>query len=222
MPVPDETYFGNRPEGGGISYGEVRKLSIEQERLILLKGRLDTILIGQIKELSKLNSDGKPIVYSPFPLCVLTLLSIETLGRVIGDIEKIKNDNPNEISKRIVTPIYQLMDKKLMQKPTKKFYEGLEQVHGIIDKKSVKRYSDVIQKYQRNTFNHGYQAKGVFIHPVDSFWILEEEKGFMVINPYMFWNRLVEVYDKVWIDILENQNIEYRQNALKYLDKLLT
>ena len=58
MPIPDNTYFGEKPEGGGISYGEVRKITDDQKKLIILKGRLDTILVGQINELSALNEKG--------------------------------------------------------------------------------------------------------------------------------------------------------------------
>lgn len=122
MPVPDKTYFGDRVEGQfGITYGEVRMVTDEQEQLKLLQRRLDPLLIGQINELSLFNDNGSRKVYSPFPLTVLTLLSIETIGRVICDWEKIQKESDYDQVKTIVTPIYQLMDNKLAYKPTKKF-----------------------------------------------------------------------------------------------------
>src|SRR5215831_6465251 len=144
MPVPDNTYFGEKPEGGGVQYGEVRQITQEQRKLEILKSRLDPLLIGQINELAIINSNNTRKVYSPFPLTVLTFLSIETLGHVINDVEKIKRDIEYEQSKAIVTPVYQLMDKNLSHKPSKRFYEAYERIHGKHDKKSVEKYSDVM------------------------------------------------------------------------------
>ncbi len=223
MGVPDKTYFGEKPEGGGILYGEVRKIDEEQRKLEILKKRLDVLLIDQINNIAKRNEDNNPFTFSPFPLCVLTLLSIETLGRIFSDIEKIENENDYEQSKIIVTPVYGLMDSKLLHKPTKDFYKGFEKIHGTMDKKSISRYSDVIHKYQRNTFNHGYQAKGVFLeHTISEFWILNEVEGYMVINPYLFWDRYVEVYEKVFTKILNAKEKQWRSNALKYFEKLIS
>ena len=153
MPLPDKTYFGDRVVGQfGITYGEVRTITDQQDQLKLLKLRFDPLLIGQINELTLFNDLGHRRVYSPFPLTILTLLSIETIGRVICNWRKIKKENEFDQLKSIVTPVYQLMDKKLSYKPTKKFYKAFEALHGFEDKKSICRYSDVIHKYQRNTF----------------------------------------------------------------------
>ena len=121
MGVPADVYFGEKPEGGGIHYGEVRQITDDQRKLQVLKSRLDVLLIGQIKELSKTDVKGNRLIGSPFPLCVLTLLSIETVGRVIADIEKIKKESEYDQSKKIVTPILGMMDSKLLHKPTKIF-----------------------------------------------------------------------------------------------------
>lgn len=89
MPVPDNTYFGEKPEGGGIKYGEVRKIVDEQRKLEILKYRLDPLLIRQVNELSLMADDKNRKVYSPFPLTVLTLLAIETIGHVINGSGRI-------------------------------------------------------------------------------------------------------------------------------------
>lgn len=222
MGIPDNTYFGEKPEGGGIYYGEAREIKDDQRRLEVLKKRLDVLLIGQIGELSKKDENDKLLVWSPFPLCVLTLLCIETLGRVICDVKALNEEGPHEISKKLSTPILQLMDNRLSHKPTKKFRQGFEKIHGTDDKKSINKYLDIIHKYQRNTFNHGYQAKGVFLeHTITEMWIKDEAKGFMVINPYMFWNRFVEVYESVFQDILQSKNEQNRANALVYFHGLI-
>ena len=222
MGIPNEVYFGEKPEGGGINYGEVRLIDDDQRKLHILKSRLDVLLIGQIRELSKTDVEGKRLIGSPFPLCILTLLSIETLGRVIADIEKIKKESEFDQSKKIVTPILGMMDPVLLHKPSKRFYEAFELIHGTKDKKAINRYSDVIHKYQRNTFNHGYQARGVFVdHSINQFWILVEHQGIMVINPYLFWIKFEQVYKEVFVKILSGKEVEWRNNALKYLEKLI-
>lgn len=223
MPVPDNTYFGEKPEGGGIHYKEVREIQDDQRSLLVLKSRVDTLLIRQVNELSIRNEDGGYKIWSPFALAVLTFLAIETVGHIITNVEKIKAENDNEQSKLIVTPVYQLMDKNLSYKPSKKFYEGFEKLHGREDKKSIKRYSDVIHKYQRNTFNHGYQGRGVYLsHEPNEPWIIQESEGYLIINPYLFWGLCKNTYESVFEQILKKQNEEWRRNALQYLNHLLS
>jgi hypothetical protein len=189
MRVPDSTYFGDRPEGGGITYGEVRELSEDDRKLEILKLRLDSFLISQVKALTDKNPDGTYKIWSPFPLTVMTLLSIETLGHVIGDVKEVKMKNEQEFSKKIATPIYKLMDKELSRGVSKKFHKAFKKLHGKDDRKSLDVYSDVIHKYQRNTFTHGYQAKGVYLsHQLEVPWLKDEEQGFITINPYFFGN----------------------------------
>jgi hypothetical protein len=95
-------------------------------------------------------------------------------------------------------------------------------LHGKDDKKSIKKYSDIIHKYQRNTFNHGYQARGVYLsHEIPDVWQINEGEGFLVLNPYPFWNLFKKTYEDIFSDILKSKNMEYRCNALKYLERLL-
>lgn len=222
MPVPDITYFGEKPEGGGIKYGEVRQITDEQRKLLILKGRIDTLLVGQIDQLSLNDKDGIRKVYSPFPLAVLTLLSIETLGHIINDIGKIKDEIDFEQSKVIVTPVYQLIDIKLSYKPSKDFYKNFKILHGKDDKKSIKKYSDVIHKYQRNTFNHGYQSIGVFLtEDTNQAITIDEACGCLYVNPYSFWELYKTTKENVFEQILNDKNKKWRQNALKYFQRLI-
>jgi hypothetical protein len=222
MPIPDKTYFGEKPEGGGISYGEARQINDQQRQIEILKTRIDVLLIKQVNELSSKDEKGSLKVWSPFALTVLTLLAIETLGRIISDLKEIEDNNDYEQSKVIVTPIYNLIDKNLSHKPTKKFYLGFEKIHGKADKKAIKKYSDVFHKYQRNTFNHGYQAKGVYLsHELDKPWVIREEEGFLIINPYLFWEIFKVAYDNIFLQITTGKNQIWRQNALTYYLALL-
>lgn len=222
MPIPDKTIFGQKPKGGIITYGEVRQIKNEQEKLEVLRERLNVYLLDQNHRVAMRDDNNQPKIWSPFSVCILTLLSIETLGRIIQDEDKIKNEDKNEQSKKLVTPIYGLLDQKLLDKPTKKFYKGLEKIHGKADKKSISRYSDVIHKYQRNTFNHGFQSRGVYLdHSAEKFWTIYENEGYLIINPYLFWDKFEEIYNTKWIQILEGKDQEARKNSLNYFQKLI-
>jgi len=220
--IPDNTYFGEGFDGQAILYGDVRAITDEQIQLQLLKKRVDTLLIKQVEELNKRDENNELQVWSPFPLTILTLLAIETIGRIIGDVEKIKTKNRDEQSKAIVTPIYRLIDVELSHKPTKDFYEGFKNLHGKSDKESIKRYSDVIHKYQRNTFNHGYQAKGVYLnHKQKTPWAIMEKEGFLIINPYLFWDKFKITYEWIFQNILSSKEKIWQKNAINYFNQLL-
>ncbi len=222
MRVPDLTYFGDNPKGGGITYGEARAIIDDNKKLEVLKTRLDSFLISQVKALSTKNTDGSYKIWSPFPLAVMTLLSIETLGHIICDVKKIKQLNDQEFSKKIARPIYKLMDKEFSYDVSKKFHKGFKKLHGKDDRKGLDVYSDVIHKYQRNTFTHGYQAKGVYLsHELDKPWSKDEDQGFLTINPYLFWELFEKTYNSVFTNIIADKEIEWRKNALTYFEELL-
>ena len=79
MPIPDKTFFGSKLDGtGAILFGEVRQITDEDDKLHLLKRRLEAYLTSQIDPIADSTK-----IYSPFPLTVLTCIAVETLGRVI-------------------------------------------------------------------------------------------------------------------------------------------
>lgn len=222
MGVPDKTYFGTGLDGSSACYGDARQLIDNDKKLQLLKLRLDAFLIDQVERIALRNTEGNPSIWSPFPLLIMSFLGIETIGYVINDIEKIKSENSNDTSRIIVTPIYKLIDKELSYKPSKNFYKYFELLHGKNSTKSIDKYSDVIHKYQRNTFNHGYQGRGVFVdHAGLKSWTVNEKEGIIVINPYLFWDQFKKSYDNVFIKIMNEEEPEWRQNALKYFHRLL-
>lgn len=222
MAVPDKTMFGPRPDTTGITYGEVRQIKDDDTKIQFLKLRLDAFLISQIDKISLRDNTGHPNIWSPFPLLAMTFLGIETVGHVICDVEKIKLDNSNEHSKFIVTPVYYQIDKGLSHSPSKKFKEAFGKLHGKGSKKYLTKYSDVIHKYQRNTFNHGYQSRGVFIHHKEpKAWTVNDDQGTIVINPYLFWDQFKKAYDNIFLKISNGQEPDWRQNALNYFHRLL-
>jgi hypothetical protein len=66
MPVPDETIFGDNPEIGGITYREVRKIESDQQKLEILKSRIDSFLKKQVDNLSLLDKNEQPVIWSQF------------------------------------------------------------------------------------------------------------------------------------------------------------
>lgn len=215
MKIHDDTYFGEKPEGGGILYGEVRKVADEQRKLELLKRRIDTLLISQISPLADFDNN-RPKIWSPFPLMILTCLAIETLGRIIIETKTLKHD---EESKTISKSIYILMDKTLANKPSKIFMEAQTKLRGKKDDK-INSFADVIYKYMRNTYYHGYQGKGVYLeHSINKMWI--EGAGVLIINPYLFWSSFKQLYELSFVGIISNTNKLYRMNAINYFTNLI-
>lgn len=222
MGVPDQTYFGRGLDGKSIRYGEVRAVKDEQDRILLVKNRLEALFISQNERIAERDEPFKPKIWSPFSLCVLTLLGIETLGYVIGDIDKIENEGEQEKSKKIVTPIYQLLNKELARKPSKKFIKGFCNLHGKSAKNRINKYSDIFHKFQRNTFNHGFQSRGVYLnHKLSSVYQIDEDEGVIIVNPYLFWDRFAEVYNEVFEEIISKPKDPRREYVLKYLNRLL-
>ena len=223
MSVKGDTIFSNNPwdKGGeNITYNQARQETDDTRKIILLKARMDVFLIDQIQEVSKHNSVYNPEIWSPFPLAVMTFLAIETLGRVISDHTKIKNKSNYETSKRFSRPIYQKIDYKLIDKPNKEFYLQMENRLGKNDKKSIDAYCDVIHKYMRNTYYHGFQGVLVYLnHNLETEWEINE--GYLVINPYRFWDKFKSEYIKCFDLLIKNKDPKLTKNALDYFHKLL-
>jgi len=113
------------------------------------------------------------------------------------------------------------MDTKLSHKPSKNFYAAFAELHGKEDG-SIDKYSDVIHRYQRNTFNHGYQSRGVYLtEEISEAYHISETEGCLYINPYSFWNLFEITYEKIFKEILSKKNKPWRRNALEYFDRLI-
>jgi len=76
MPVPNDTTFGPRPDGKtGITYGDVRLIKTDDEKIQYLKLRLDTFLINQVDAIVINDRTLEPKFRSPFSLMALTFLA---------------------------------------------------------------------------------------------------------------------------------------------------
>ncbi len=220
MIVPDEAIFSNNPWGSGnLTYKDARDINDEKEMIKALKARLDIFLINQIIPLTKYEKNNKCKIWSPFPLTILTLLGIETLGRIIGNKSSIEKET-FETSKKYSKPIYQLIDSSLLYKPTKSFYTDLEIRLGKNDKKSIDSYCDVIHKYMRNTYTHGFQGLLVYLdHKLTEGWAIKE--GYIILNPYWFWDKFFEIYENTFVRLIDKQNKGEFENAIFYFKNLI-
>ena len=80
MPVPDPVHFGPAADNSGLTYGQVRVMN-QEEQFQALQRRFNRFFLEQVGELTKSNG-GKRLVYSPFPLFVMTCVGIETAGKI--------------------------------------------------------------------------------------------------------------------------------------------
>jgi hypothetical protein len=225
MPVPDHIIFGSGIDNdAGVDYGFARGLTNDTDKLKLLKRRLDVFLISQIDGLATKDDKGGLLIWSPFPLTAITCVASETLGRLITSIDNLKKSgkNDNEISKIVTVDIFGRLDKKLSRQLTKDFKKEMATIWPKDDVKSIQSYAEIMYKYLRNSFNHGYRAKNVFLdHTVTDGWIIEN--GFLTINPYWLWGQFKKVYEDCFIEImLDKPENKMRVNALVYFQELVS
>lgn len=221
MPIPDETVFGpNVVDGQPITYGELRKITDEALQIDYLKERLDGFLLRQVAPLAARHADGKLKLWCPFPLTVLTYIGAETLGRVIKPIDQIRSA---DVSREVSIYIFGKLDQKLTRKPKKLFKQEMQDLWPRDDIANIKSYAEIFYKYLRSSFAHGYRSKNIFLdHELEEGW--KTDRGFLIINPYWFWKAFETVYKSSFETIRDKSRTinPYRENALKYFNKLLT
>jgi hypothetical protein len=98
MPVPDKTYFGPTEDNKSLHYGEVRAMA-EEQQFSALQRRFNHLLLGQINELAR--SEGeKRLVYSPFPLFIMTCVGIETAGKIFFNRPPMDGQREDDIQRQ--------------------------------------------------------------------------------------------------------------------------
>ena len=97
MPVPDDVYFGPKEDCSGQFYGEVRAFK-EEDQFRALERRFNHLFLGQVGELARCN-EGKRIVYSPFPLFVMTCVGIETTGKIFFSRAPGKGEKEEDVQR---------------------------------------------------------------------------------------------------------------------------
>lgn len=216
MPVPDHVRFAHTA-AEIITYGDVRKLS-PADQIIALKKRFDYWLIGQIEPLAAKDHADNSLIDAPFPLVILSCVTLETLGSVFFDQGAKKEETRETFEKAAI-----FTDKNLKGPMEKGFKGKMRELWPNSELDEVGSASDVIYKFFRNSMLHGYRAKGVYLsgtiepHP----WAYDD--GFIVIHPTCFWKMVRDGgYSRMFQAVLVEHNAEMEASARKYIQEMLT
>ncbi len=217
MPVPDETYFGSDENGTGVLYGMVRKETNRVRRIQLLELRLRVLLVGQIDELYAAPNRPRK-VYSPFPLAILTCVSIETLGRVFYLNDKKKDE---KVQSYCFVSVVNHFDKQFSRPLNKEFKALLRKRFPEEQLDASGTLSQLLYSYFRNTFVHGYSGRGVYLEEAEDSWVMGD--GFLVVNPNWFWRRFKQVFNEHFLRLYANKeaNNPFMISASIYVAELL-
>lgn len=217
MPIPNKTIFGpHLEERRGISYGEIREITEDDIKLKYLKKRLEGFLVNQIDEMAEKGS--------PFPLTVMTCISVETLGRVISPVVKYEQNprDKNEIPKLVSIPVYGMLDKVLTRPLNKKEKASMKLLWPNDRIEDISSYAHLFHSHLRTSFIHGYRGKNVFLSTeLEDGWDFQE--GSLIINPNWFWKQYKRVFNECFEKILDTKEVNnpYKINALDYFHRLV-
>jgi len=227
MSVPDDTYFGIDENNKGVYYRDVRNERDSIRKIKLLELRLRDLLIRQTNEL-EVQSDGSRKVHSPFPLAIITCISIETLGQIFYKSDNKKDEKNQSYSKKdeksqsyCFVSVIKKFDKEFSRPLTKKFRDSLAKRFPNEEVEKVKTFADLFYTYFRNTFIHGYKGRAVYLEEQVNSW--EKGDGFLVINPNWFWRKFKETFEQLFSQLYDNKegNNPFKKSALHYIDKLI-
>lgn len=218
MPIRDDVIFGPKSPSGQLTFGDVRKLN-PADQMKALKDRLDAYLISQVSELGR-DNENRTKVNSPFPLFLMSLVAMETLGKVFfhpkfGSKENAQRMGFMDVAKRIDTNF-----SRPLTSDEKKHYDSLWSED---ERKNVSSKADILYKFGRHTMAHGYRGRGVYITGENSIGIWRMNQGAIELNPYLFWKRFIQVYEDTWEEFhKETEPTSPRTcSALSYLKELL-
>ncbi|OFX21009.1 MAG: hypothetical protein A2033_11835 [Bacteroidetes bacterium GWA2_31_9] len=209
---PDETIFhGITDNSNGFTFLEARALAIDDEKLFKLKERLSCYYLTGLKELG-----------NPFTIAVLTCMGIEVLGQVILGF----NSKGDTIDSNTIL-IYEMLDSKMQDVLSPNFALNYNLRRNITGQNidftlDFTSYARVVRKGLRNAFTHTYRSLGVFLDAGQSdLLLIDENIGCLIINPIVFRERFLSVFEKTFSDLISNVNPIYRQNALIYFNLLI-
>ena len=220
MPVPDSVYFGPSENGQGLNYGQIRKLA-EEDQFCALQRRLNTLFIGQVNELVK-SDNGKKLVYSPFPLFLLTCVGIETFGKVFF--------NPGvgqqkDIQRNAFLKVCTKIDRGFPRPFSKNERADYDQLwgQGAYSSHKINSVGHIIYRFGRHTMIHGYQGKGVYLTEDPSVAEWTVKGGAVILNPYWFWERFKQASTELWGEFHKNKEPTnaFKKSARIYLCELL-
>jgi hypothetical protein len=227
MPIRNDVIFGPGPDGQR-TFGHVRMLD-QSAQIQALKRRLDAYLVDQISELGWHDGD-KSKVNSPFPLFLLTLVAMETLGKALfqpnkptSELKTQKHAGDDSAQKDGFLEVAKRVDKRLsapLNADEKEEYNLLWETN---EHKKISSTAEILYRFGRHTMAHGYRGKGVYISADDEIGIWRMNGGAIELNPYKFWVEYRKAYDNSWIELSnEKEPTSPRtRSAIQFLNELL-
>lgn len=209
---PDDTIFhGIEGNSIGFSFGDCRALIDDNQKIEKLKKRLDTYYINGLQDMNH-----------PFTTAILTCVGLEVLGQVM-----LGFDNKGQTIENNTIKVYEMLDQKVAAQLSASFatnYNNNRNVTGqyVNFTNAFTSYAHVIRKGLRNAFTHTYRSLGVVLSDsLGEIMQVDENKGLVIVNPYVFRQKYIDLYNDSFNKALSNSIPAYRKNALSYLDLLL-
>ena len=221
MPVPDDVYFGPADDGSGLFYGQIRAFK-EGDQFCALQRRFNHLFLGQVGELARF-SEGKRVVYSPFPLFVMTCVGIETVGKIFFGRAPKQGERGDDVQRlgflEVCKGIHSHFSRPLNKEQKKEF----DTLWGLDEHEKVTSIGHIIYKFGRHTMIHGYRGKGVYFTEDKTVPEWKMDRGAVVINPYWFWGRFAEHCAELWKQFYANKQPTnpLKASARTYLRELL-
>ncbi len=203
MPVPDDVYFGPADDGSGLFYGQIRAFK-EDDRFRALQRRFNHLFLGQVGELAR-SHEGKRVVYSPFPLFVMTCVGIETAGKIFFARAPGQGESEDDVQRLGFLEVCKGIHPHFSRPLNKNQKNEFDSLWGPDEHQKVKSVGHIIYKLGRHTMIHGYRGKGVYFTEHETVPEWKMERGAVVINPYWFWKRFVEHCSELWQEFYANK-----------------
>jgi hypothetical protein len=221
MPVPDRAYFGPAEDGAGLNYGQIRALP-EEDKLRALQRRFNHLLLGQVQELTR-TEGGRRVVYSPFPLFVMTCVGLETAGKIFFSRAPGLEENEEDVQRKGFLEVCKGIHPRISRPLTQDDKVAYDSLWGRDEHRKVQSYAHLVYRFGRHTMIHGYRGKGVYFTEAPEVPEWAMDGGGLVLNPYWFWRRFAEHSAELWqrFHANRNPNNPLKASARAYLQDLL-
>ena len=197
--VPGDVIFANA-DGIKHTYDDVRNQS-EDDQIQSLKLRLTGWLIDQTKPL------GNKTVYSPFPLCIMTCVAIESTAHIF-----LRCDAKTDDGRSLFYEFLLLMDPKFKPPMKKNFLKTMRKRWPTLDFSECKSVPDILYKTFRNKLAHAYHTYGVYITEDETnSWNYGD--GFLHLNPYWFWDSFHTTFTSLFDSVQVSGKSESQRNC---------
>jgi hypothetical protein len=187
-------------------------LTSDDEKIKHLKERLAGYYVNSLQDITH-----------PFIGCIMTCVGIEVIGQVIlGFNAKGGSIDNNTLD------VYKMLDPIISQSPSSTFKTNYNRNRNVVGTvftdfaQDLPTYADLIRKGLRNSYTHNYRSLGVMLRDSQKDLVVEEAaEGILVVNPDMFRNSFIALYETCFSDMLAGHKPLYKAKAIEYINLLL-